>query len=99
MRPLADAVGLPVELWSGLGPDAHVSNLLGCFGQPSFDDAVLCTHGELMRPLLRSLDLAKLHRRDRPIDRRRLLTKGSAWRLRISPKGRVVELEHIIPRV
>ena len=28
---------------------------------------------------------------------RRLLTKGTAWQLQISPKRRVVELDHIIP--
>jgi hypothetical protein len=50
-----------------------------------------------MRPLLRRLDLERLGRGHRRIDRRRLLTKGSAWRLRISDKGRVVDLQHIIP--
>ena len=50
-----------------------------------------------MRPLLRSIDLDHLDRSDLPSDRRRLLTKGSAWRLRVSPRGKVVELLHVVP--
>ena len=97
LQPLADRTGLPIERWSGLAPDADASDLLAGFGHPAFGDAVLCTHGEVMRPLLRILDLERLGRGHRRIDRRRLLTKGSAWRLRISDKGRVIDLEHIIP--
>jgi len=45
---------------------------------------------------LRILNLERLGRGRRRIHRRRLLTKGSAWRLRISDKDRVVDLQHII---
>lgn len=96
LQPLADLVDLPIEIWDGLGPEAHVSSLTACFGDPSFGDAVLCTHGEVMRPLLRKLDLRRVTRRGDRLDRRRLLTKGSAWRLRIS-HGRIVELDHLVP--
>ena len=97
LQPLAASVDLPIEQWSGLARDADVAGLVAHFGHPSFDDAVLCTHGEVMRPLLRILDLERLDHSHRRINRRRLLTKGSAWRLRISDKGRVVDLQHIIP--
>ena len=62
LGPLAEAIDLPIELWDGLGPDADFSNLVDCFTNPSFSKAVLCTHGEVMSPLLRTAAFRSLVR-------------------------------------
>ncbi|MET0147222.1 MAG: phosphoglycerate mutase family protein [Ilumatobacteraceae bacterium] len=97
VTPLADAVHVPIELWDELGPDGHSSRIVTCFGHPAFDDSVLCTHGELMRPLLRTDDLRRLVR-STGLRRATLMTKGAAWRLHISDAGRATGLELIAPR-
>lgn len=98
LQPLAELAGRPIEAWDGLGTEAGPSNLKACLQDPGLEHAVLCTHGEAMRPLLRSIDLDHLTKSDLPRDRRRLLTKGSAWRLRVTPRGKVVELVHVVPQ-
>jgi 8-oxo-dGTP diphosphatase len=99
MAPLATALGLPVEITDDLGPDAFTRKiLLACLEDPTFDDAVLCTHGEQLAPLLQHEDIARLARRNR-IKRETLLTKGSAWRLGIDAGGRVTKLTHLLPNV
>ena len=99
LQPLAELAGRPIEAWDSLGTDDGPKNLKACLRDPGLEHAVLCTHGEAMRPLLRSIDLDHLDRSDLPSDRRRLLTKGSAWRLRVSASGKVVELLHVVPDV
>ena len=49
---LAELCDLPIELWDGLGPDADPANIVRCFSEPAFADAVFCTHGEVVSPLL-----------------------------------------------
>jgi 8-oxo-dGTP diphosphatase len=97
LQPLAELSGRPVETWDGLGTDRGPTTLKTCLLDPGLEHAVLCTHGEAMRPLLRSIDLDHLATSDLPGDRRRLLTKGSAWRLRVTSRGKVVELLHVVP--
>ena len=55
LQPLADVVGLPIESWDALGPHAGAAGVRSTLGHPAFDDVVLCTHGEVLRPLLRTL--------------------------------------------
>jgi phosphohistidine phosphatase SixA len=96
LGPVADRQDLPIELWDGLGPDADESNLVALFTNHAFDDAVVCTHGEVMSPLLEAREFR------RAVDavgvpRGELMAKGTAWRLRFSPKGRLLSLKHIAP--
>ena len=97
VQPLADLLDLNVETWSELGPDGVASSIItGCFAHPTFDDAVLCTHGELMQPLLQ---LEGIHRatRRRRTSKDALLTKGTAWRLHVDDDGQVTKLVHLTP--
>ena len=97
VQPLADAVGLPIELWDELGPDGLGTTIVTeCFANAAYDDAVICTHGELMQPLTHLEDLRRAARR-RDLSSQRLLRKGSAWRLRIDTSGRITKLDHIVP--
>ena len=98
VQPLASRLGLDIEEWNELGPDGMGATIVTqCFANPDFDDAVLCTHGEVMEPLTRLEDLRRAVRR-RDLSRDRLLTKGSAWRLRITNDGKITKFEHLVPR-
>lgn len=97
VEPLAEAVGVAIETWSDLGPDGFASRIItACFGDAEFDDAVLCTHGELLQPLLQLEDVRRQVSRRR-LARSTLLTKGSAWRLHVTSAGRVTGLTHLLP--
>lgn len=97
VEPLADAVGVTIETWADLGPDGFASRIItACFGDGEFDDAVLCTHGELLQPLLQLEDIRRQMSRHR-FTRGRLLTKGSAWRLHLTSTGQVTKLVHLLP--
>lgn len=98
LGPTADAMDLEIELWDGLGPDADSSNLVDCLANPSFNRAVLCTHGEVMGPLL-ELATFRAVMDSAGLSRRTLLTKGSGWRLRVTPKGKVIGFKHLLPGV
>ena len=96
LGPLAEAIDLPIELWDGLGPDADFSNLVDCFTNPSFSKAVLCTHGEVMSPLLRTAAFRSLVR-ETGLDGHALLAKGTAWQLHLTPKGKLFGFKHVVP--
>ena len=114
LEPLAALVGLPIEESEVLAAHADSTGLLAWVADPVFADVVLCTHGEVMQPLLATVPAPRLvDGRVRggggggrsgggggggKVDRDRLMTKGSAWRLTVSANGRVVELEHVLPR-
>ena len=58
---------------------------------------MLCTHGEVLRPLLRTLrrrnpDFAAIH-----ADGRDLLAKGSAWVMTVEPGGKLLSFRHLPP--
>jgi 8-oxo-dGTP diphosphatase len=97
MQPLADAAEVPIELWEALRRDADATGILTTFADPDYGDAVLCTHGEVLDQLLRVDNVRRLARHGR-LSPRRLLIKGSAWRLEITAGGRVSTLKHLMPR-
>jgi 8-oxo-dGTP diphosphatase len=98
MQPLAVMTGLEIEEWDALGPDGVGAKIVSeCFANALYDDAVLCTHGEVMAPLARLADVRAVARR-RDLRDDRLLTKGTAWRLRIASDGRITRLDHLVPR-
>ena len=76
--------------------DADATRILAAFTDPEFHDAVLCTHGEVLHQLLRADTVRRIARRGR-LSPRRLLIKGSAWRLEITTGGRVAKLNHLRP--
>lgn len=97
LQPLADATGMPIETWTALAPHAGPRGLRSTLGHPAFDGAVLCTHGELLRPLLRTLRRRSPGGTSADQHGRRLLAKGSAWVLTIEPDGSVSHFEHVAP--
>lgn len=96
MQPLADAADVPIELWDELGRDAKATRLTACFTDLAYRDAVLCTHGEVLHQLLLVDNVRRIARRGR-LSSRRLLIKGSAWRLEITTSGRISKLNHLRP--
>ena len=96
LQPLAAHLQLEIEHSDRLGPEGSVMDMLHS-EWPSLLGSVLCTHGEVMRPLLEHV------RRQRvPIvadreDEDWLLTKGSAWHLALDQDGHVIELHHEAP--
>lgn len=96
VRPLADLLDRELETWSELGPDG-VIQLIDSFAHPAFADAVLCTHGEVLQPLVRWKGMARAVR-DRRLTSEALLTKGTAWRLHIDDNGQITKLVHLTPR-
>jgi broad specificity phosphatase PhoE len=99
VEPLARRLGLPVEADDALRPEAtraELDRLLTDVRATTPDDAdtVLCTHGELMRPLL-----ADLRRAGLPLapDDDHLLAKGTGWHLTFDAAGHVTALDHIVP--
>jgi phosphohistidine phosphatase SixA len=97
VEPTAGRADVEIETWDELGPQGPGSWIVTtCFGDPAFDDAVLCTHGEVLQPLLQLEDVRREARRQR-LSRRQLLTKGAAWRLHITDGARVTRLVQIVP--
>ena len=96
MQPLADAADVPIEFWDELGRDANATGILVAFTDHDSRDAVLCTHGEVLHQLLLVDNVRRMARRGR-LSTRRLLIKGSAWRLEITTSGRVSKLNHLRP--
>lgn len=98
LEPLSMLTGLPIERCAALGVDGRAA-LRHAAMHPLAGGAVLCTHGELMRPLLTWLKLrhASIVAPD-PSDEG-LLRKGTAWLLELDerdPSGRPV-LSHLVP--
>ena len=96
MQPLADAADVPIEFWDELGRDADATRLLAAFADPEFHNAVPCTHGEVLHQLLLADNVRRMAHRGR-LSTRRLLIKGSAWRMEITTSGRVSKLNHLRP--
>jgi 8-oxo-dGTP diphosphatase len=97
LEPLAALVDLPIETWDALGPHAGATGVRSTLGHPAFDDVVVCTHGEVLRPLLRTLRRRGVSRDGAHLHGRRLLAKGSAWLVTIAPDGTVSSFEHLTP--
>lgn len=97
VEPLAHRLGLPVEPLAALMPNGdsgHVGGLLAVAGGSA---AAICTHGEVMRPLLASLREAGTAITAERQDDDWLLQKGTAWELTVDPAGAVVALAHLAP--
>lgn len=96
LAPLARRLGLPVETSTRLAADADVDALLDLVADPLLDGAVLCTHGEVMEPLLQSFRSQGMSVVAERTDDDWLLGKGTAWSLVVEDE-RVVSLTHVAP--
>jgi broad specificity phosphatase PhoE len=74
--PLADERGLPVRTDALLAVDADVGRAVDLLLDSNTGDVVLCTHRELIAPLL-----ARLRDGGAPISDQVTLPKGSVWQL------------------
>ena len=63
----------------------------------ALEDAVLCTHGEVMRPLLRDVRRHDVPIVGDPAGRGSLLVKGVLWRLDIADGGSITQLHAFAP--
>jgi broad specificity phosphatase PhoE len=76
VQPLAERRSLEVRIDGALGVDADLDLTMALLMAPTGDDAVLCTHGELIKPLL-----GRLRDLGAPIGERVRAPKGSVWLL------------------
>jgi broad specificity phosphatase PhoE len=97
VEPLAERLGLCVEDSSDLAVDGRVllTELAGHGGV--FADAVACTHGELMRPLLTEARRVGAAVEADPDDDEWLLAKGTGWAVELDAGGVVARLRHLVP--
>lgn len=82
VEPLADAVGVRVEELEALAEEADIDETWGLLEQLAADgtEAVLCSHGNIIGPLL-----DRLHRRGVPLDADEWsCKKGSVWRVEVA---------------
>jgi broad specificity phosphatase PhoE len=76
VQPLAEWRHLPVRIDPTLAVDADLDGALALVLDSDTDDMVLCTHGELIGPLL-----ARLRELGAPIGEAATWPKGSVWLL------------------
>jgi phosphohistidine phosphatase SixA len=98
VEPIARSHDLPIETHDDLAPDGDPGRLRDLITALDATSAALCTHGELMRPLLASLRDAGTRIVAQRDDDEWLLAKGTAWALTMDPTGAIVVLEHLAPR-
>ena len=96
LEPLAIRLRLAIESFDVLRPDGSILDVLDAEWQ-AFDGVVMCTHGELMQPLLAAVKEHDVRIVAQPGDDEWLLTKGSAWHLTFNADGNIVQLRHEAP--
>jgi 8-oxo-dGTP diphosphatase len=83
VEPLAGRVGHPVETSEVLGVDGTGPGVLELLTSPALEDAVLCTHGEVIGNVFDELQAAGIELTDPP-----RWPKGSTWILELG--GRTI---------
>jgi broad specificity phosphatase PhoE len=78
LEPLADRVGHPVEHTEALGVDGTGPVVLELLTSPALQDAVLCTHGEVIGKVFDELQAAGIELTDPP-----RWPKASTWLLEL----------------
>jgi len=78
VQPLAGRLGRPVEPSEALGVDGTGPGMLELLTDPALDQAVLCTHGEVMGKAFEELQEAGIELSDPP-----KWPKGCTWILRL----------------
>jgi broad specificity phosphatase PhoE len=82
VQPLAERRRMAVRIDCALGVDADLDRAMALLLDASGDDAVLCTHGELIKPLL-----GRLRELGAPIGEQLSAPKGSVWLLEAADGG------------
>jgi 8-oxo-dGTP diphosphatase len=77
VQPLAARLGRPVEPNDALGVDGSGAAVVELLGDPALDEAVLCTHGEIIGEVFDELEKAGIELSDPP-----RWPKGCTWVLR-----------------
>jgi broad specificity phosphatase PhoE len=83
VEPLADKLGQPIELREALGVHGTAAEVLELLTSSALDEAVLCTHGELIREVFGKLEAAGIELSSPP-----RWPKASTWVLRRDGRGR-----------
>jgi phosphohistidine phosphatase SixA len=96
LEPLASHAGTSIETDELLAPDGDARTVLERL-RDGLADAVLCTHGEVMRPLLRHVRRRHVPIIGDPGGRGSLLVKGVLWRLDIADDGSITGLHAFAP--
>ena len=78
VQPLAGRIGRPVEPSEALGVDGTGPGVLELLTDPALDQAVLCTHGEVMGNVFEELQEAGIELSDPP-----RWPKGCTWILQL----------------
>jgi phosphohistidine phosphatase SixA len=97
VTPVAQLLDVTIEQAEDVGCDGDAVRLRALALSLDAHAGIICTHGELMRPLLDDF------RRDgTPITSSRsdtdwLTGKGTAWTLTFGPRGTIVTVHHVVP--
>jgi broad specificity phosphatase PhoE len=92
VQPLAEQRRLPVRIDAALGVDADLDEAVALLLNPRPDDVLLCTHGELIRPLL-----GRLRDLGAPLGGELAWPKGSIWLLE-AVDGAITRATYLPPR-
>lgn len=96
LQPLSRQIHVAIERSDLLCPDGSVLDLLER-EWASQSGTVICTHGEVMLPLLARVRAQGARIVGERLDDEWLLTKASVWHLTFDEEGRVIELRHEAP--
>jgi phosphohistidine phosphatase SixA len=99
VEPLADRLGLPVESIDALLPNGDSDDVMRLAVALDATAAVICTHGEVMRPLLADLRRAGTTITAKQDDDDWLLQKGTGWALTLDATGAIAAIDHVAPHV
>jgi phosphohistidine phosphatase SixA len=91
LQPLAERRRLPITCDQRLRVDATVDQAAMLLFRPDLEDAVLCTHGELIGQLLEML-----RARGTPISQHAQWPKASTWLLRVAG-ARITDATYLPP--
>jgi 8-oxo-dGTP diphosphatase len=99
VAPLASRLGIDVERVETLRREGDAADLRTLVLALSLDptEAVICTHGELMRPLLAGFRHNGTLITSAWSDDDWLLAKGTFWTLTTGPGGRILAVDHRVP--
>jgi phosphohistidine phosphatase SixA len=98
IEPLALRLGLAIEIDPALLPDGNAEYLRGLLPAVEASSAVVCVHGEQMRPLLAVIRQSGARIVAEQDDDDWLLMKGTAWDLTLDSGGAIVGLRHRVPQ-
>ncbi|MBW3580224.1 MAG: histidine phosphatase family protein [Actinobacteria bacterium] len=92
VAPLAERLGLDVEEHPALAEEADVAATLALLEELTGTEAVVCTHGNLIGPLL-----DRLHRRGVDLADRWVCKKGSVWTIEADDSGAFARARYCPP--